>query len=269
MVMSQYLRKGKTPMISVVIPTYNEEKDIGDLLESLTKQKFKNFEVIIVDNYSNDRTIEIVSRFKGRLNMRIYKIKSNVSKARNFGAEKSRGKIIVFLDADNIVKEDYLFNIYKSFEPDAVCSAYYGWKKTIFNKLHKEGISDIPFAIKRDKFLKVKFDESLSAFEDYDFAKRLDELGYVKVANRKCLVFHKNPDKIYTLFKQQKKWGEEYYRYLKYHNEKTPPFLLPFLFFLIFIKKLAFAYGYLSAGIRDIINLRRNSKYAKKTSFDN
>jgi glycosyltransferase involved in cell wall biosynthesis len=127
--MSQYLGKSKRPIISVVIPTYNEEKDIEDLLESLNKQTFKNFEVIIVDNYSKDKTIEIVKRFKRKLNLRIYKIKSNVSRARNFGAEKSRGKIIVFLDADNIVQEDYLFNIYKSFEPDAVCSAYYGWKK--------------------------------------------------------------------------------------------------------------------------------------------
>ena len=92
MAMSQYLGKGKIPMISVVIPTYNEERDIGDLLESLAKQTFKNFEVIIVDNYSNDRTIEIVNRFKGRINIRIYKIKSNVSKARNFGAEKARVK---------------------------------------------------------------------------------------------------------------------------------------------------------------------------------
>jgi glycosyltransferase involved in cell wall biosynthesis len=86
----------RMPLISVVIPTYNEERDIGDLLESLAKQTVKNFEVIIVDNYSNDRTIEIVNRFKGRLKIRIYKIKSNVSKARNFGAEKSKGKIIVF-----------------------------------------------------------------------------------------------------------------------------------------------------------------------------
>jgi glycosyltransferase involved in cell wall biosynthesis len=69
--MSQYLGKSKRPIISVVIPTYNEEKDIEDLLESLNKQTFKNFEVIIVDNYSKDKTIEIVKRFKRKLNLRI------------------------------------------------------------------------------------------------------------------------------------------------------------------------------------------------------
>jgi hypothetical protein len=144
-------------------------------------------------------------------------------------------------------------------------------EKTLFNKLHKEGISDIPFAIKRNKFLKVRFNESLSAFEDYDFMKRFEAKGYTKVANKKCLVFHKNPEKIYALFKQQRKWGEEYYRYLKNYKEKVPLFLVPFLFFLIFIKKLAFAYGYLCASFREIINSNSNKKFKndKKTSSYN
>jgi len=266
MVMLRYSGKNRRkPVISVIIPTYNEENDIKDLLESLYNQRFKDFEVIVVDNFSNDNTLKIVKKFGRKLNLHIYQIKSNVSQARNFGAKKSKGKILVFLDADNIVPEDYLMNVYKSFNPDAVSSAYYGWGKTIFNKLHKEGISDIPFAIKRSVFLKVKFDESLSAFEDYDFMKRLEKLGYTKVANKNCIVLHKNPDNIYDLFRQQKKWGEQYYYYTKKESKEMSPLIFPVFLFLLLIKKIFFIYGYLLSGLNEIIKCKdKNNKYGQK-----
>ena len=58
----------KTMLISIILPAYNEEKDILECLKSLKQQDYKNFEIIIVDDGSKDRTVEIVENFKKKNN---------------------------------------------------------------------------------------------------------------------------------------------------------------------------------------------------------
>jgi glycosyltransferase involved in cell wall biosynthesis len=96
------------PLISVVIPTYNEEKDIPECLSSLAKQSYKNKEVIIVDDGSTDKTLEVIKKFKPRVIKGQHK---GPGFSRNLGSKKAKGSILIFVDADMTFDKDYLKNL--------------------------------------------------------------------------------------------------------------------------------------------------------------
>ena len=99
-------------MISIVIPACNEENYIKDTFESIKMQDFKDYEVIVVCNGCTDKTETIAKKYtKNVFNLK----EGDVLKAKNFGAEKSKGDLIIFLDADTkFKKENALNNIIKS-----------------------------------------------------------------------------------------------------------------------------------------------------------
>lgn len=104
----------KIPAVSIIIPMYNAEKYISELLDSLFAQTFQNFEVIVVDDCSTDDSVVIVNdyipKFDGRLTLT--KTKKNSGGAgyipRNIGLKLSRGEYIFFVDADDFIVETAL-----------------------------------------------------------------------------------------------------------------------------------------------------------------
>lgn len=89
------------PFFSIIIPTLNEEHFLPLILSDLDRQKDKNFEVIIIDGASVDKTRDIANEFSKKLELTFYQVgKRNVSLQRNVGAQKSKGTFMVFLDAD-------------------------------------------------------------------------------------------------------------------------------------------------------------------------
>lgn len=116
-------------MISVIIPCYNAEETIIRTLESVDKQTFKDFEVIIIDDGSVDGTKEKVSNYIIEKDNYIFIEQENkgVSSARNHGLINARGKYIAFLDADDIYHPIFLESLFKEIEKgnnDLVCSQY-------------------------------------------------------------------------------------------------------------------------------------------------
>lgn len=96
------------PFFSVIIPLYNKEKYIGETLKSVLNQTFQDFEVIIVNDGSTDRSLEIVSSFDD-IRIKIFnQEKKGVSSARNTGVEMAQSKLIAFIDADDIWMKDHL-----------------------------------------------------------------------------------------------------------------------------------------------------------------
>lgn len=114
------------PLISVVIPAYNEEKFLDKCLVSLMKQDLdkKYFEVIIVDNASTDKTSEVAQKYPFKL---IYEPKRSVVIARQAGAEKSLGEIIVSADADTVYPPDWLSRIKYDFDKNPGIVGVVGW----------------------------------------------------------------------------------------------------------------------------------------------
>ena len=98
----------RTTLVSVIIPAYNEEGDIELCLKSLKNQSRKKIEVIVVDDGSTDRTVEIVKEHKVKL------LKQNhggPGAARNRGAKQAKGEILIFIDADMHFPKDYIKNL--------------------------------------------------------------------------------------------------------------------------------------------------------------
>lgn len=98
------------PLVSVIIPTYNEQGTIKDCLQSLTKQGYKPLEIILVDDGSTDRTIEIIkNRQQSITNIQLFRQNhQGPGTARNLGASKARGQILVFVDADMTFDKDFI-----------------------------------------------------------------------------------------------------------------------------------------------------------------
>ena len=121
------------PAISVIIPMYNSEKYIGECLNSLFKQSFRNFEVIVVDDCSTDNSRAIVEiyeeKFGGRLRLVTQKQNTGAGSARNKGLSLSQGEYVYFMDSDDKILENALADLYalaKNYDADVVYSgAYY------------------------------------------------------------------------------------------------------------------------------------------------
>lgn len=94
------------PFVSVIVPTYNSSLTIESCLASLKFQTYSNMEIIIVDNYSKDDTVNISKKYGSR----VFQVKALRSMARNYGAKKAIGNFYLFIDADmeltpDVVKE--------------------------------------------------------------------------------------------------------------------------------------------------------------------
>jgi len=89
--------------ISVIIPTFNREKLIGNSIKSVLNQTLKNFELIIVDDGSTDNTKEVVDKFQDK-RIKYIKLDTNqgASNARNIGIKNAKGKYMSFQDSDDI-----------------------------------------------------------------------------------------------------------------------------------------------------------------------
>lgn len=96
----------KTDLVSIIIPVYNSEKYISRCLDSLINQTYKNIEIVIVNDGSNDNSLDIISKYIDKRIKIYYQENQGPSIARNTGIEKSTGKYIMFVDADDYIDID-------------------------------------------------------------------------------------------------------------------------------------------------------------------
>lgn len=115
-------------LFSVIIPLYNKQEYIKSTLESVLKQSYTNYEIIVVDDGSTDKSPEIVKSIKDSRILFFSKANGGVSSARNHGINQSKGDFICFLDSDDLWTEDYLESLNKIItqkqDTDMICSAY-------------------------------------------------------------------------------------------------------------------------------------------------
>lgn len=193
-----FVSMGK-PFFSIIIPALNEEKFLPKLLESLAHQHFTNFEVIVVDGKSKDKTVAIATQFSGKVPNLSVVVADHASLPyqRNFGAERAKGEWFVFIDADTVVfsytlerLHTYLLSSEESFfttwfSPDGV--DINDVRMTLFaifffelSKSMKRAVSPGPFTVvKRSAFAAVNgYDIEHPFLEDQDFSRRMATAGY-------------------------------------------------------------------------------------------
>ena len=148
--------------ISVLIANFNGEKYIKRCLNSLSKQKFQRFEVIFFDDKSTDKSIDLVKKFKNKLNIKIIKNYQNKTKYSAYNQinsyieafKLSKGEIIIFLDSDDFFKKNKLYEIFRFFEKfkdkNLVVDLPYFWYSK--NKLNFFKINNIKIIKLWEKF---------------------------------------------------------------------------------------------------------------------
>ncbi|MDO8873163.1 MAG: glycosyltransferase [Methanoregula sp.] len=112
------------PIVSVIIPTYNQADLLQKALQSVINQTFQNWEAIVIDNYSDDNTKEIVESIRdGRINYVLFSNKGIIAASRNHGIHLARGDMIAFLDSDDLWYPSKLLTCldYITQGADAVC----------------------------------------------------------------------------------------------------------------------------------------------------
>lgn len=111
-------------MISVVIPARNEELALADCLASITSQRFKNYELIVVDNQSTDNTSQVASQFGAKV---VIEYRKGPAFARQRGFKIAKGEILATIDADNQVLANWLKVIDRKFKADKNLVCLFGW----------------------------------------------------------------------------------------------------------------------------------------------
>lgn len=129
-------RSGKMKkMVSVIIPMYNAEKYIENCLNSVHKQTYGEYEVLVVNDGSNDGSELVVNNFVKIFGNKLKILKKEnggLSSARNYGLDYAIGKYVTFLDADDYIEKDYLevlVNAAEKYQSDVICSGQYKVKE--------------------------------------------------------------------------------------------------------------------------------------------
>jgi glycosyltransferase involved in cell wall biosynthesis len=232
-------------MISVVIPAYNEEKNIAACLESLVHQTFSEpFEVIVVDNASTDKTSEVAQMFSQKINLRVVREdKKGRGAARWRGFEEAQGEIILSTDADCAVPENWIATMvqalresqsvavtgnftvhglskYKSFLFTAIQTISATFYKLYFGHWWLNGFN---FGIYNEAYKKAGgFDADLNAQEDIDLSIKVHNLGaIVRVSRSKVLFSGRRFEK--GVFKGLRPYLQSFFTY--YRKEKAGVYL--------------------------------------------
>lgn len=147
-------------LVSIITPMYNSEKYISEMIESVLKQTYKEWELIIVDDCSTDNSYKIVNRYVNiDSRIRLIKLESNKgpSDARNVGIKNSNGRYIAFLDSDDLWKKNKLevqINYMISNNEAVTCTSY----EILSEGLEKKyGIFYVPNKITYEKMLKRNY----------------------------------------------------------------------------------------------------------------
>ena len=149
-----------SPKISIIIPSYNEEKNISRCLDSVMNQTFSDFEVLCVDDGSNDKTFDIIKNYSEK-DSRIIPLKNpnkGVSSARNFGIENAKGDYIGFVDSDDFIQPQMYEFLYRAVTENNCDFSVCRYKK----------ISEVEF--KKFKYKTEKYQpEKFISFNDADY----------------------------------------------------------------------------------------------------
>lgn len=136
-------------MISIVIPLYNKEKSIAQTLKCVLRQTYQDFEVIIVDDGSTDKSAAIVEEIRDHRIHLIRQDNGGVSAARNRGIQEARGENVAFLDADDEWRDNHLENLHTLIKQYPRCQA---WATRYINYLkgqsHQIILNKLPFESK-------------------------------------------------------------------------------------------------------------------------
>lgn len=244
---------------SIIVPVYNRPDEVDELLQSLTVQSFKDFEVLIVEDGSSVPCQAVVERYAALLNIRyFFKPNSGPGQTRNYGAERSTGEYLVILDSDVILPERYLEAVEKELQaspadafggPDRAHDSFTDIQKAINysmtsffttggirggkKKMDKFYPRSFNMGIRREVYAALGGFSKMRFGEDIDLSIRIFKEGYTCRLFPDAWVYHKRRTDLKKFFKQVYNSGiARINLYKKYPDSLKLVHLLPALFTL-------------------------------------
>lgn len=244
---------------SIIIPVYNRPEEVDELLDSLTQQTYRNFEVIIVEDGSSIPCREVVDKYRERLDI-AYCIKKNEGQgfARNYGYERARGDYFIVFDSDCLIPPDYLARVDKSLNqnyldafggPDRAHPGFTPVQKAISHTMtsfltsggtrgSKKGIG--PFhprsfnmGITPEVFRKTGGYIMPYKGEDIEFSIRIIRNGFKTGLIPEAYVYHKRRTSWKQFFRQIHFFGTARINITRYYPDQLKPFhFFPLCFML-------------------------------------
>ena len=178
--------KNQTPLLSIILPTFNRGKYILDAIESIQAMSFRNWELIIIDDGSTDQTNIVISKclIDERIHYSYNETNQGASFARNLGLQKSKGKYIGYLDSDNTYSSSFMSHAIEFLEKNQNFDLVYGvlftsshgkkneilFKEFSRRQLLKGNYIDMSTIVHRRKLYELfgGFDESINRLDDWD-----------------------------------------------------------------------------------------------------
>jgi len=224
-------KDSEVPNVTIIIPAYNEEESIARTIKSILGVSYdrKKFEVIVVDDGSNDKTYEIAKKFEGKYVRVFTKENGGKASALNFGIEKSKGDIIFSMDADTIVTPHSVLEMAKFFKNPNIMSVtpamLVAKPKSILQRIQQieyalgiflrkafaalDSIYIAPGAF--TAYRKTFFDkyggyDIKNITEDLELALRIQYYGYKTENAPTASVFTNSPSKFKPLMIQRRRW---------------------------------------------------------------
>ena len=244
---------------SFIIPVYNRPDEVDELLQSLTAQTFRDFEVLVVEDGSSVPCRDVAERYSDRLDLHYYtKPNSGPGQTRNYGAERSRGEYLIILDSDCILPPDYLAAVEKELQtasadafggPDRAHPSFSDIQKAINysmtsffttggirggkKKMDKFYPRSFNMGVRREVYLALGGFSKMRFGEDIDFSIRIFKGGYRCRLFPDAWVYHKRRTDLKKFFKQVHNSGiARINLYKKYPESLKLVHLLPALFTL-------------------------------------
>ena len=213
---------------SIIVPVFNRPDEVGELLESLTCQDFRDFDVVIVEDGSSTRCDDVVNKYLAKLDIHYYyKDNSGPGPSRNYGVEHSNGEWVLILDSDVVLPPGYMSSVDRSVNDDP-CDAFGGpdrshdsftdiqkaisYSMTSFlttggirggkKKLDKFHPRSYNMGIRRELYLDLGGFSKMRFGEDIDFSYRILECGHTTKLYPDAWVWHKRRTNLDKFFKQ-------------------------------------------------------------------
>lgn len=264
-------------MYSFIIPVYNRPDEVDELLASMTRQKLKDFEVIIVEDGSDNTARDVCGRYARELDLHYYyKENSGPGQSRNYGVQRARGEFVIILDSDVVLPDDYLLSVDKELKrepadafggPDKAHPSFTPTQKAISysmtaffttggirggkKKLDKFYPRSFNMGIRKESYEKLGGFSQMRFGEDIDFSIRIFKAGLRCRLFPDAWVWHKRRTDFRKFFRQVYNSGiARINLFKKYPESLKPVHTLPAVFTLVvLLLGLILCAGILTAAI--------------------
>ena len=213
---------------SIIVPVFNRPDEVDELLQSLTEQTLKDFEVIIVEDGSQKPCKDVCDKYAERLDLKYFmKPNSGPGQSRNYGAERARGEWLIVLDSDVVLPRTYIEEVEREMNrqpadafggPDSAHPSFTPTQKAISysmtsffttggirggkKKLDKFFPRSINMGIRRDIYQQLGGFSKMRFGADIDFSYRIVEAGYQPRLFPEAWVWHKRRTDFRKFFRQ-------------------------------------------------------------------